>query len=54
MTPVIEMPEIGRVRHHQQREAFERQDQKFVPQPAPRIYTREEYEAILNDIESKI
>uniref|UniRef100_A0A914ZDG2 Alpha-methylacyl-CoA racemase n=1 Tax=Parascaris univalens TaxID=6257 RepID=A0A914ZDG2_PARUN len=54
VTPVIEMPEVGRVRHHQQREAFERQGEKFVPQPAPRIYSREEYEQILNDIESKI
>ncbi|KHN75964.1 CaiB/baiF CoA-transferase family protein [Toxocara canis] len=54
VTPAVDLQEVGRVRHHQQREAFKMEKNKFIPQPAPRIYTREEYEAILNDIDSKI
>uniref|UniRef100_A0A0M3K638 Alpha-methylacyl-CoA racemase (inferred by orthology to a human protein) n=1 Tax=Anisakis simplex TaxID=6269 RepID=A0A0M3K638_ANISI len=54
VTPVVGLNEVGRIRHHQQRKSFKLEGHKFIPQPTPRIYSCEEYEAMLDSTKLKI
>ncbi|KHN74153.1 CaiB/baiF CoA-transferase family protein [Toxocara canis] len=48
VTPVLEMHEVGDLKHHQQRGCFIHDGNKFWGGPAPKIYTAEQFSASLN------
>uniref|UniRef100_A0A7E4W1K1 Alpha-methylacyl-CoA racemase n=1 Tax=Panagrellus redivivus TaxID=6233 RepID=A0A7E4W1K1_PANRE len=53
VSPVLDMDEVGELQHHKDRENFEKIDEKWVPKPAPRFYTAEEF-ALLREADNEI
>ncbi|KAE9547159.1 hypothetical protein FO519_009629 [Halicephalobus sp. NKZ332] len=55
VAPVLELNEVGELKHHQDRENFIKdEDGKWLPKPAPRLYTREEFAQIRQqDLDSR-
>lgn len=47
VTPVLDMEETADVEHFKQREAYRLEEGKWVPQPAPRIYSSQQFAAFL-------
>lgn len=47
VTPVLDMEETADVEHFKQREAYRLEEGKWVPQPAPRIYSSQQFAALL-------
>uniref|UniRef100_A0A915AWF9 Alpha-methylacyl-CoA racemase n=1 Tax=Parascaris univalens TaxID=6257 RepID=A0A915AWF9_PARUN len=47
VTPVLEMEEVDNFKHHQQRECFIHEGNKFWGGPAPKIYTAEQFAIFL-------
>lgn len=46
VSPVVDIDELGNIKHHQKRGSFMKQNNKYIPLPAPRFYTREEFESL--------
>lgn len=44
--PVLEIEEVGKLKHHQQRNAFINENNKWIPQPAPRLYSPKEFQEL--------
>lgn len=46
VAPVLDMEEVADVEHYKQREAYELVEGKWMPQPAPRFYSAENYKLL--------
>uniref|UniRef100_A0A914EAQ2 Alpha-methylacyl-CoA racemase n=1 Tax=Acrobeloides nanus TaxID=290746 RepID=A0A914EAQ2_9BILA len=54
VTPVLEIDQVGQLKHHRERDAFNYTDGKWVPKPAPRLYSPEEFNRLRQeDLNSK-
>jgi alpha-methylacyl-CoA racemase len=54
VTPVLEIEQVGQLKHHRERNAFDYTDGKWVPKPAPRLYSPEEFNRLRHeDVNSK-
>lgn len=53
VTPVLEMQEVGDFKHHQQRECFIHEGNKYWGGPAPKIYTAEQFAIFLEKDKAK-
>ncbi|KAK0405390.1 hypothetical protein QR680_017964 [Steinernema hermaphroditum] len=55
VTPVLDIEEVGNHPHHQSRGGFKQVEEKWVPEPAPRIYSAEQFKKLRDeDLKSKI
>ncbi|KAH7699984.1 CoA-transferase family III, partial [Aphelenchoides avenae] len=43
VTPVLELNDVGNLEHHVVRQVFDKVDERWVPKPAPRLHTPEEF-----------
>ncbi|MFH4983966.1 hypothetical protein AB6A40_010675 [Gnathostoma spinigerum] len=48
VTPVLDMEEVGDAECHKDRDYFLKAKDSWIPRPAPRMYTVEEYEKLRN------
>lgn len=49
VTPVLDHDEVGNLPHHRYRQTFTKTDSKWIPAPAPRIYSAKEFSQVLEN-----
>uniref|UniRef100_A0A1I7X6W9 3HCDH_N domain-containing protein n=1 Tax=Heterorhabditis bacteriophora TaxID=37862 RepID=A0A1I7X6W9_HETBA len=47
VTPVLDIEEAGLFNHNAQRGSFVKEDNKWIPQPAPKFYSKEDFEKLM-------